>query len=694
MKGQAGPGVGNPWARLYNATVNSFYSEGWFRSLFGVFVAFMFWYVFNSYFLGFLALAFLFYIPVDPQNPPRGVSNPNFWLFGIMMVVLYMWAFGIIGTGLELEVGGAWYNPLTWNTSAIVFATIWLISLVSGLFGDLHSRQSIGVIMIFVSFVLFASGVGGQDVGAAMFGQWWPTVHNMGSQILTPIGEALGSLSQTLGQGWTLLTNPVGYATQLMNGTHAENPLGESGALGVEITDLTVSQMFVGQPYLITATFQNKGEFDAKDVDLSLSIDESMAPKKTSSLLHGGEWAEKLTVSLMGLDEDACTLEDSECRIDIVSGGDEFTKQNLQQVGFSSKSGLNCDVIETYELANYAIPLKAEVSYTYNVDSSVKVEFISYAEWSRLTQLNMLFLNDVQSEYSTAPVKFPLGTAGLKQPIKADQPFHIGLMLDSDQNNGRIESIEEIMLHFPADFGDADCNPNPDSDSVSGTLVWTKGKSIKDNEKSKIIYCSFNALGDKVTGPTKTYIVTANATYRFSSWKTKSTRLEFGGYCCSSDNCLEGQKCCTYKEGGGGYCIPEGEECGEGTVEPVEVSSLKGYCDKRLSYANYRTMEYGCLLGMGSCSGKDDCTPLGHDVTGIPPLWLDPNTALGVRGELDCKSVKDYDIKACCYVDGTEEACKAAFEEWARETSLRNALLSEPYPYPDMKTIHSVYDSA
>ena len=574
MKGQVGPGEQN-W--LLTNLRRSLYRSGWFRSIFGLIIALELLYVFESLFLAMLAFAMLVYMPI-PQVTPR-LQNPNFYISSVVMLALLFMAFSNSAfLGLGLEFTGSWYAPWTWNTTMILFVGFWLISFIACLSGNSESRQGMGAFMIVFASVIFAVGVGGQEMGTAFFGPWWPTVHNFGSQVLTPLGDAISGITSTLGQGWMLLTNPVGYATQLMNGTHAENPLGESGALGVEITDLTVSQIFVNQPFLITATVYNKGAFDAEDVEVRLSVDDFTAPKKKMGFPRG-EWAYKMTVEALGLDtgsgEDKCKLSNSKnyCFINVVSGDSKFAKQNMQQVSFSSQDGINCDVIKAYELSSYAIPLKAEVSYTYEVDSRLDVEFISDAEWNRLTHINIPYLKDVQSEYSTAPVKFPLGTAGLKQPIKADQPFHIGLMLDADQKNGRIEGIEEIKLNVPADFGDAECNPNPDSagrqtGSDTNTLVWIKGKSLGD-EKSRIIYCSFKPLKEKVTGPTKTYLVTAHAKYRFNSWKTKSTRLQFGGYCCSDDNCASGQKCCVYTDGGGGYCIPEGETCGEGTGQLV-----------------------------------------------------------------------------------------------------------------------------
>lgn len=547
MKGQAGSG--NVFGELITNLQRSVYRDGWLRSLFGVFIAILFITIFESWFLGMLAFAFLFYIPV-PSNL-KNIRNPNFWLFGIIMIILLFSAFG---AGLGLDMGGPIYAPWEWNTSAVIFLTIWIISMITGLGGDLRSRQSIGAVMIIISFVFFAMGPGGQAVGEATFGPWWPTVHEYGTMVFGPLGDALSSITNIFRDSFMMLTDPVGYATRLMNGTYASNPLGSTGALGIEITDLTLSPVYPEIPFYLTAMMANKGSFDAENVKVQFSVN------------FKGIEADDIGIK----EEDITQYLDGEDNYETA----KFIREYQEQFTFSSE-GLGCDIIESKGLRGKYLPLRVNVTYNYQSDSEVNIEFMSQNEWERLAKENRLNqeLVFIKSQYSSAPVMFPIGTPGIKNPILVGKGFHIGMRLESakgEVSNGgySIKSAEKVILEYPADLvlDDNGCSPKPssgplkkDGDGQTMVITWENM-----GHGAKVFYCVFKGLEKtKLSGPTKTYVIRAHADYVFETWKEKDMKIEFGGKCCSDDDCLAGQECVN------GMCVAEGTSvAGDCDFEP------------------------------------------------------------------------------------------------------------------------------
>jgi hypothetical protein len=247
--------------------------------------------------------------------------------------------------------------------------------------------------------------------------------------------------------------------------------------------------------------------------------------------------------------------------------GGTLDKLMVSQVIFTNTNGISCDLVNKFDLRKKTTTLKVNVNYTYESDSHVSVEFIKQSEWDRLVQNNKLNLRDVQAEYSSAPVKFPIGTAGLKQPILASvQEFNIGLRLDAEALNSQIESAESVSLNVPTDFKLKSCTPEKSGmiNLVDGSgrtigqkITWEKDKLL--GRGTKILFCMFEKLGDDKIGsaPTKTYEITAHAKYRVSNWRNVDLALEFGGVCCRGEgggeyDCLTGFYCvdCT--------CVPRG----------------------------------------------------------------------------------------------------------------------------------------
>ncbi|RLJ06417.1 MAG: hypothetical protein DRP16_05215, partial [Candidatus Aenigmatarchaeota archaeon] len=447
--------------------------------------------IFNSYVLAAMAFAF-FAIPPMPETTAgniseilaRGLSGQTAYyeMFDKLLFLILMF-FALIGSG---SLGGI---PLIgdffktgWEltgTLKYTFIYFWLIATIGGFFSPARERPYTGVLMLGGATVIYGIGPGSQEIGSALLGQWWPTVHNTVESVMKPVSQVFSQLSQTFGTAFTLLTNPVGYATQLMNATYAKNPTGKTGAFGVDFDSFDISPVFVKQPYTVSVILKNDGAADAKNLMVFLSAGVK-APKQEKGAFKAAEWSKPITIEGLGIKN--CEGQKSSGANNNWAGeqwekikswfaklfgrepqGNEIceqtrsklTKQDIWQVTFMS-TGITCDAVINYNLRKKFIPFNVTVMYDYESNSNLKIEFVSNEEWEKLIRTGEINrrLRFIQSECSSAPVKLSIGTPGLKNPLKEDQEFYIGINLGNEDRYGQIVKIDEITLNLPKEFSE------------------------------------------------------------------------------------------------------------------------------------------------------------------------------------------------------------------------------------------------
>lgn len=488
--------------------------ESFVRPVFGLYIAIAFGMVFQSVFLGLLAAAFLVYMPRPKTGEDvGGVMLINKLYFLAIMIGIVILAFNAPGTlGLGLDMGAEIFKPWEWNTNAIIFGGVWLIAFVTGLMADLESRQIVGAITIAICFVIFTMGVGSQEVGNAFFGQWWPVVHNTIDGLMEPVGEFFSTFQQTFGSAFLMLTNPIGYATQMLNGTYVDNPTGATGAYGMVIKQIDIDQIYVTKQFPITVTIKNEGAFDARDVKLEL----------ITTLRKGSANDDYTPITEFGFKEPSIDFE-------------TLVQQDMRQHMFFS-DGISCEVATQYELRERYLPFRATVSYEYDVDSNLEVQFMSKDEWDRLVRENKLHTAPVVSKISTSPVRLSIGT--LDQPIREGTPFYVGLKIESSIDKSSIDwanveiKIPKSLFVIPDNYKEIKCTPHQpkpenikeeDDKIVISWPLFCKGDSCKS---SNTIYCNFEGI--KIEQATQTFLVYGSADYRISQWKSAESSLQFG----------------------------------------------------------------------------------------------------------------------------------------------------------------------
>ncbi len=513
------------------------FMEGIWRPFVAFILAFVvFGGIFQSNELQWLCMAFFAVIPIakERENLARAIGqwssgvaatyeNVDKVIFIILMFIgggtVMNW-FGMGATGLDLD----------WGTVAgNIFLPFWIISFIGGLTSPANVRPYTGIVMLTIVFVFFSAGPGEQIVGQGFFGVWWPSIHNTMTSVMTPIGEGMGALTNTFGQTFMLMTNPVGYAQNIMEGTYEKNPTGLTGAYGVEIEQLMLPAINPGTDAIATFNLRNVGPVDATNVEVTISIDD----EQLSQVIE-------LEPSTFSKDD----------YIDLASMEPSFIMPLYFTIGAENCESINEKAKEKYwllgekgeevvksglSLRNMYIEVDATVDYDYNVNSWMPLEIISEQEWRDRTARGTFTQSNVGSHISTSPARLSIGS--FDQPIvSGNRPFYVGLNLTSAEGpDSEIvweNPLTEVTLSLPNDIGNmiTECMPNSGKyvrNIVGDMITYTwKGADIKDTA----MYCMSSSITDMGV-PSKTYYIRANSKFRFRKTVSKDTLFAFDDVC-------------------------------------------------------------------------------------------------------------------------------------------------------------------
>lgn len=502
--------------------------------LLGVFlIPWIFFSIFESALLGLIAIAF-FAIPPKPANVDKYESEEirgmwelidKFLFAGIMLFVLIASGAvgGVFGWSAIVPVSG-W--ELT-GTLASVFLYFWLVSAFAGFFSPAQTRPATGFIMLGAAVILFALGPGTQEVGGALLGPMWPTFYVGFEQTMQPLNVMFAQLGSTIGTGLYMITNPVGYAQGMLNGSYVQDPTtGLTGAFGVEMEGITSTPIYIEQPFYATVKIKNKGAFDAENVcvDLSTNIRYKNKYLQDTAFETPGLGDNYIDPTMLGI------LTTRQC----VEGGD-LTKLDSRQFFFES-TGITCNLVNRAELIEKFIPLNATLEYDYKIHSNFEMEFMSREEWDRrVGEGSLVTFAKKAAKLSNSPALLNIDT--LEQPIREGTRYHLqfALLPAQSQKNAKIKNAV-IELRVPDAMGNpTSCSTTPEN-GLSGTHIPNENTNLyrwNNLPESHLVFCMFDPINNVNT--TQTFLITANASYTFMTSQIQSTKLEFGGVICEPE---------------------------------------------------------------------------------------------------------------------------------------------------------------
>ena len=618
---------------------------------------FIFAQIFGSMTLGLLALMFFAVPPIKVGGETEAIERSfayQIWkpifMVGMIIVLVSSGAIpinlGIFNLGWALE-----------GSLAYIFLYIWIVSFLAGIFTSPENLPSIGIIVLIVTTVIFGLGPGAQNVGIALFGQWWPTVHNTVTEFTKPIGDLFYQLSQTFGQTLFMITNPMGFAQQITEGTYVENPMGPTGAYGLEINNLHIDGIYVGEVFSIRFELNNKGSFDARNVNLEILT----SIEKFKEIYDQTEQRIDLVKSEKAKKENYIEWFNYTYPITNRPVFEKITKQDIKprflfgkidcEGQTSIKKMLGITTAAGAALREKFIPFMARIKYEYEVHSNLQIEVLSKQEWDSRVRNGVLIRGQKLSRISTAPAKLSIGA--MDQPIPENFPMFIGFNLSSEEGRNSKLGVANVRVELPEGFV-KDKNmlctekkkPYTDKGIIDGKWVieWELGE-----DEPKHVICFFNApeIGDV---PSKTFTISASATYTFYRWDRDDTLINFLDACEESRG-EETENVSSIKPGDAGYCKsqPDGlcKEVGEGGC----FYGGAYYCDRTAFYKPKQEEEYVTSLKCYTTvnEGKGACCP-GEGVVS------------GTRGVIE---------------GVTNNQCQAAFDAWMEgksETDIMNAM--------------------
>ncbi len=502
--------------------------------------------IFGSMTLGLMALMFFAVPPIKVGSKTEEIERTfayQIWkpifLIGMLIVLVSSGALGSILPGLSI----GW--ELTGSLSYI-FIYVWFVSFMAGIFTSPESLPSIGMIVLIVTTIIFGLGPGSQNIGIALFGQWWPTIHNTVGEFTKPLGDLFYQLSQTFGQTLFMLTNPMGFAQQITEGTYVENPTGPTGAYGLEIDNLQVDSIYVGEPFSVRFELSNKGSFDAKNAHVEIwsnvnqfNISDHTDSGKTPIKLRVSEKSERITGYI---DWFKYKYPQSYEIPPKPTFAEPVIKQDIKplfylgnmtcegQTYVKKKWGITTAAGAT--LREKYISFLARINYTYEVYSNLQIEIISMQEWDSRVRSGLLLRGQKLSRISTAPAKLSLGA--MDQPIREDLPMFIGFNLSSAEGPRSKIGASIIILELPKEFKEK--NPqmrctdkkNRWEESQVGDKWIIKWKIEKDESKSVFCFMRAPDIGDV---PSRTFTISASANYTFHRWERKDSLINFRDAC-------------------------------------------------------------------------------------------------------------------------------------------------------------------
>ena len=569
------------------------------RFLMGFFVPFMLWQMFNGYgapagILFWIPLAFLLVFPVaKAKTEAKALSmavtagEAHREMIDKIIFICIMGFTLLIYLGIfDLATGPFGLA----GTSATVFWVVFIIGGFSGVLSPSEVRPYTGILVIAITFFLFAAGPGQQAVGAEFLGQWWPAFHNTITAVTGPFGQIFGTLQETFGKTFLLMTNPVAYAHGIMEGSYESSGQAPAGAFGVEIENLQIPAIYPGTQSIMTFNVHNIGPVKARKVTVTVKVSDEF---KDVVAVRGPDGGENYNITKSG----------------------EMGLNSIVPVFYTLDATGACEKIKDNEnLRKMYIRVNVSINYEYDVSSWLPVTIINEQEWKNRITAGTFSVSTVPSHISTSPAKLSIGS--FDQPFVSTaqaRPFYIGFNLTTAEGPQSRVNVASVELSYPREFGiPQSCYPSQGTPPLAEDtyrLSWNFA-----DKAAKQAFCMFSKTPDP-GAPSKTYYVRAKSSFGFSKWETRDTLWAFGDVCEQSISAVAGGQL---------QAVPGFVAASMGTSS---IPSKADYCATRPAPRNYHY-------------GYDYSAPAGTTVKAVYPgkvVWVgnwDPAEAVWVKSSL------------------------------------------------------------
>ncbi|MCD6398448.1 MAG: hypothetical protein J7L08_00835, partial [Candidatus Aenigmarchaeota archaeon] len=321
----------------------------------------------------------------------------------------------------------------------------------------------------------------------------------------TPMVSAFTGPLQGLQEGWSVLSNPVGYYQNYKPPVSTDESVGAVEVSTLEpLSDETITMP--DQKVVVMATVENMGEEYGKDITFR-AIPPTYA-QGTDENKNAGSVRVNCGGSYM-----------SSCNIDLLLPGE------IRQYAMEYQIGEGKYLIR----GNY-ISYGAEVSYDYSVQGKVAVSVMDEDYYYKLAENKGLTQQEQITKDSGGPLRLGIAVMRNKMPIK-DNMGGVPIMIYlKNEGRGTVENIKSASIDISDLEGEGvRCVAGSETKSLEGILNkdGTIVKKIGPGEELKG-YC-YSTIPD-IDVNQKTYQLTGKVDYTYSVKKERKMSIDFGSF--------------------------------------------------------------------------------------------------------------------------------------------------------------------
>lgn len=485
--------------------------------------------------------------------------------------------------------GVAWgATQLAWlSATQIIFVSVGLVGALTAFRSHAAERGAMGAPILAI-LILTLTTTYPAIMGEAVFGAWWPSVESSITSVTAPLGDAWTQASSGMGSAFSMVTNPSAYYEQQMAQQQASANIKSGGTTkSIEVSGDFLINNVPEQALLASATLENRGEFKATNINVTLMQMQSKGkdgrggyspedaaykfltcsgtkPEKIGGSEYENNclWKEpsyngdqKLVTFTYGIDNKwgdnigRCTCSIGEEEKDCPQDSNKV--YDCKTCNVDGKTCANNGGIIKYPYAGRTISVGFNYSFDYIVNVSLDLQLMQSETLNDLLLKKQIRLQDVEAQYSGGPVRASIWT--MKQPVRANEDT-LAVITILNQGTGNVKSDAEYVLTIPFVSGmkaedlkitevsssGINCTDIAKRNYVDDVSKIVNGKGMVKKSDSYELHCKMeNDLGKQKdakygfifnynipkTVDSKTVLFVGNVNYQYQNSFAKETQI-------------------------------------------------------------------------------------------------------------------------------------------------------------------------
>ncbi len=454
---------------------------GFSRMILGLLLAVFIYYVLGgdsvlkaSMFL--IALGFFLAVPERSEEIPGNrkdiviINNLGKYSDGSALLSFIFIIFGVIIGVSQLPA---------WSATQIIFGSVGLVGALTAFRSHAAERGAMGAPIVALLLITLSTSYPAL-LGESIFGAWWPSVDSFFTTTFGPIGEAWESAAGGMGSAFSMVTNPTAYYEQEMQRQQSSANVKSGGTTkSIEVSGEFLINNVPEQPLLASATLENKGEFRATNINVTLRQLQTKSKERgtlspQSGVTYKFTTCSGATPTKTTVDGDTCTWKEpsyngdqklmtftygdkgnwgalGKCVCSVDGDKSECStsdddKNGCKICNVDGKSCSDSGGVAEYPYGGRTINVGFDYSFDYIVNVSLDLQLMQPKTLEDLLLKKQIRLQDVEAQYSGGPVRASIWTQ--KQPVRANEDT-LAVITVLNQGTGTVKSGAEYILTIP-----------------------------------------------------------------------------------------------------------------------------------------------------------------------------------------------------------------------------------------------------